>query len=187
MNQQNGMQSGGEALSGALHRALTVAADLGQVLASFDDYLVIAAEDRPLVPMVVPEWGGRTVLLRALSSRDRDEWTVRLMRDEPFEMDDGLRRAAEKRLTYGDRMLGANALLVARSIVGPDGERIFSDDQVGFLEARNAAVINRLADRVLELNGWTPAARAAEAERTVAAFDAGKDGSSSPSDATSSG
>jgi hypothetical protein len=181
MAAENGAGDG--ALTGAVTRALTVAADLGEVLASFDDFLAGAADDRPIVPVPVPEWGGRVVLMRAMSSRDRDEWTIRLMRDEPFDFDDATRRAREQRLTYADRMLGANALLVGRTIVGPDGARIFTDAQVGFLEARNAAVINRLADKALELNGFTQR----DVEQLEAARAAGKDGSASPSDAPSSG
>jgi len=170
-------------LSTALTRALTVAAELGEVLTSFDEFLQVAADDRPLVPVVVPEWGGRVVLLRAMGSRERDEWQIRFIRDESIEPDAAKREALEREHTYGERLIGDNARLVARSIVGPDGRRIFTDAQVGFLEDRNSAVISRLADQANELNGVT----ARDVERLAEARERGKDGSSSPSDTTSSG
>jgi hypothetical protein len=180
---ENGRRGGDDGLPTALSRALTVAAELGEVLSSFDEYLDVASDDRPLVPVAVPEWGGRVVLLRAMGSRERDDWQIRFIANDPIEPDQARREALERQHTYGERLLGDNARLVARSIVGPDGERIFSDAQTSFLEQRNSAVIDRLAKRAMELNGFTQA----DVEKLAEARAAGKDGSSSPSDAPSSG
>jgi len=168
------------ALAQALQAAVTATADLGDVLTSFDDFLVATADDRPIVPFQVPEWQNKTVLLRALSSRDRDRWQLRLTSD-----DYALLSPEEQRAQPKHRMaefVGWAAALVAQTIVTPSGDRLFSDDQAAVLEQRNAAAIDRIYVKAQELNGFTATDMAKlEDLRTDAKNSSAADGDAPPS------
>jgi hypothetical protein len=88
---------------------------------------IIAAEDRPVETVDVPEWGG-PVRLRGMSGQDR--WTWGNTRD-----------------TATDLM----AAMLVRCIVDDTGNRIFTDDDAPALALKSAGVLERLrrvADRL---------------------------------------
>ncbi len=129
-----------------------------ELLTTLDAWL--ALDDRPIVEVPVPEFG-RTVLMRAMSAADRDEWELRFIADQHVEPDPEKARERDRQMTYRERLAGAKAQIVARCVVNERGERIFSDQDVALLQQRNAAAINRLADRANELCGFTQADQAA--------------------------
>lgn len=99
---------------------------------------ILAAEDRPTEDVDVPEWGG-TVRLRALSGAERDAFETSMLDQR------GKPTAA--------RLQNFRARLLAASIVGEDGQRLFTDKDVATLGAKSGAVIDRLFERARRLSG----------------------------------
>ncbi len=99
---------------------------------------ILAADDRELEAVDVPEWGGE-VLLRALSGADRDAFEL-----EAF----GSKQA-------GEGMRNVRAKLVSRCIVDQDGNRLFEDADVEALGQKSAAALNRLFEKCRTMNGFT--------------------------------
>lgn len=103
----------------------------------------------------VPEWGG-SVLVRELRGRERDEWEASLtvQRGQQVVPDSANMRAK----------------LAARTIVDPDGEPLFTQQDVAALGELSAAALNRVFDVASRLSGLGPAA----------AEDAGKNSAAAP-------
>lgn len=97
---------------------------------------ILALDDRKVVEVEVPEWGGRKIRLMELSASDRDAWELQAYED----------RAAGKRTEH------VRARLVARSIVNGQGEREFADDAIEALGRKSAKALDRLYDAALKLN-----------------------------------
>ena len=96
----------------------------------------------------VPEWadpdtGSDVVLVRELRGRDRDEWEASLA------------------VQRGQRMVpdvaNMRAKLVARSVVGDDGEPLFSQQDVAALGELSAAALDRVFEVASRLSGLNPA------------------------------
>jgi hypothetical protein len=123
---------------------------------------ILAAEDLDTVIEPVPEWGG-DVTLKMLSAKERINWEQEVFPNGVVD--------TEKFLTS----------LVARSLVDGSGARMFSDDELDALGAKNPAVIARLREAAAKLNkiGQTDQK---EAEKNSAADSVSSDSSSSPSD-----
>ena len=101
---------------------------------------ILSAEDRETRTVSVHEWGGE-VLLRTMTGTDRNAYEQSLIR------------------VHGNQavpnMANASAKLLARCIVGEDGERLFTEAEIVELGKKSAAVLNRLADVAAEMNGLT--------------------------------
>src|SRR5258707_12795360 len=86
----------------------------------------------------VPEWGG-SVLVRELRGRERDEWEASLA------------------VQRGQRMVpdvaNMRAKLVARTVVGADGEPLFSQQDVAALGELSAAALDRVFEVASKLSG----------------------------------
>jgi hypothetical protein len=92
----------------------------------------------------VPEWadpdsGADVVLVRELRGRERDEWEASLavMRGKAMVPD----------------VANMRAKLVARSIVGDDGEPVFSQQDVAALGELSAAALDRVFEVASRLSG----------------------------------
>lgn len=92
---------------------------------------ILAADDRPVVSVNVPEWGG-VVILRALMLED-------LMRFQ----------SARSKSTDAEVL----AWLVAYSAVDDQGVLLFDEADVKALTRKATPVIKRLSDEALILNG----------------------------------
>ena len=95
---------------------------------------ILAVQDFTTKTVDVPEWGG-SVLLRGLSSRDKDKFETELAETQDLN--------------------NLRARLVVLSLVDENGERMFSDDEADSLGQKNALVIGRLFDEVRELSGMS--------------------------------
>jgi hypothetical protein len=95
---------------------------------------ILAAQDLKTEDVPVPEWGG-TVRLREMSAADIQDWL------------DG---------KSGDAGADAMASLLAASIVGEDGARLFAMADFAALKAKNGNVLRRLFDVAKRLNGIAP-------------------------------
>lgn len=89
-----------------------------------------------------PEWGGKDagVFIRGMTGAER----------ETFEED------VQKYRDEGQSIKAVRARLVATCAVDEDGNRIFTDDHIDTLNAKSAAVLDRLFDAVLSMSGIAP-------------------------------
>jgi hypothetical protein len=107
-----------------------------RALLSADDVdALFSGDDRTTVDLYIPEWK-KTVRLRQLCAAD-----LQAIQDIP----------------KGEGM----SLMVALSVVDASGNRLFKDHSR--LNARSVAVLSRIQDAALKLNGLTGAAAAAQA------------------------
>lgn len=95
----------------------------------------------------VPEWadpesGSDTVLVRELRGRERDEWEASL--------------AVQRGKQMVPDVANIRAKLVARSIVGDDGEPVFSQQDVAALGELSAAALDRVFEVASRLSGLNP-------------------------------
>lgn len=100
---------------------------------------ILKNTDLPTETVSVPEWGG-DVLVRALNGRERDEFeaSTLLIRDG---RDDGR------------DLRNVRAKLAAKAIVGEDGKRLFTDQDVWALGELSAAALTRVFEAVSRLSG----------------------------------
>lgn len=103
------------------------------------DYLsreeLIALDDLPTEDLAIPEWGGRTVRLRALTKGEQlDIRKAALVNGEP------------------DPEL-VELLAIVAALVEPK----LKPEDIGILRAKNAAAVNRIAARVAALAGLSEA------------------------------
>lgn len=100
---------------------------------------ILAVSDLKTVSVDVPEWGGE-VMVRMMSGTDRDEWEASLV----TVAEDGTRKP---------NMTNLRVKLVALTLVGEDGQRMFSVDEIGHLAGKSAAALNRVFEAAQKLNG----------------------------------
>lgn len=92
--------------------------------------------------VAVPEWGG-LVLVRELRGRERDEWEASL--------------AVQRGQQMVPDVANMRAKLVARSVVGEDGEPVFTQQDVNALGELSAAALDRVFEVASRLSGLNPA------------------------------
>jgi len=99
---------------------------------------ILKADDLPSAEVEVPEWGG-TVRVRGLTGTGRDEYWASLTveRDGQQVVDSA----------------NATAKLVARCVVGEDGEPLFTQRDVSELGERSGAALNRVFEVATRLSG----------------------------------
>ena len=96
----------------------------------------------------VPEWAdpdtdADTVLVRELRGRERDEWEASL--------------AVQRGKQMVPDVANMRAKLVARSVVGADGEPVFTPQDVAALGELSAAALNRVFEVASRLAGLSEA------------------------------
>lgn len=100
-----------------------------------DKTAILSAEDLKTEEVDVPEWGG-SVRVRTLTGSERDAFESSLIAA------DGQRNMANYR-----------ARLLSRALVGENGQRLFSDDEIPLLGGKSAAALDRLFAVAQRLNG----------------------------------
>lgn len=95
----------------------------------------------------VPEWmdpdsGADVVLVRELRGRERDEWEASL--------------AVQRGKQMVPDVANMRAKLVALSIVGDDGEPVFTRQDVNALGELSAAALDRVFEAAAKLSGLNP-------------------------------
>lgn len=101
---------------------------------------IINADDRAHEDVAVPEWGGEVRVI-GLSGTDRDAYEAAMV--------DAKGKPATQRLQ------NFRSKLVAKCLVDETGARLFTDDKVKALGAKNGAVIDRLFDTARRLSGMS--------------------------------
>lgn len=92
---------------------------------------ILAAEDFNYTDVECPEWGG-SVRVRSLSGGQRSVITQRVQDKNLDDMEE---------------------LLVIMACVDEDGNRIFTNKDLAALKKKSAAVISRIAKKIMELSG----------------------------------
>ena len=106
----------------------------------------------------VPEWGG-TVRVRELRGRERDEWEASL--------------AVQRGKQMVPDVANMRAKLVARSVVGEDGEPVFTQQDVSALGELSASALDRVFEVASRLSGLSEADLEAAAGNSGTAQDGG--------------
>lgn len=99
-----------------------------------------AADDRRWEDVDVPEWGGDVRIL-GLSGTERDAFQASMV------------RMGSQGNVQGVVLTDASAKLLAKCIVGADFERLYSDQDVRELGAKNGEVLQRLLKVAQRLSG----------------------------------
>lgn len=102
---------------------------------------ILNAPDLLTEEVSVPEWGGE-VLVRGMTGTERDA----------FETEIVLLKDGKKAELVRENI---RAKLVARCIVGDDGERIFNDADIYALGKKSAAALDRVFGIAQRLSGIT--------------------------------
>lgn len=110
-----------------------------------DKAAILAADDMAYEDIEVPEWGGR-IRVRSLTGAERDAYDA-----------ESWRRSQKPGSTALDDF---RIRRVAKAIIGEDGKRLFTDDEISLLGKKNGSVIDRIDDVVVRLSGLDREARA---------------------------
>ena len=98
---------------------------------------ILSKKGGKITELAVPEWGG-TVLLRVMTSRERDGF-----------------EAATLDKSGSARMVNIRARLAALSICDASGARLFNDAEIGLLGDLPAPAMDRIFDAAMRLNRIT--------------------------------
>ena len=100
---------------------------------------ILAVSDLKTEEVSVPEWGG-SVVVRMMTGADRDSFESSMVTVNA----DG---------TRSPNMVNMRAKLVALTMVGEDGNLLFSVDEIGHLAGKSAAALERVFNVAQRLNG----------------------------------
>lgn len=118
---------------------------------------------RNFLDVEIPEVG--CFRLRELSGTERDRFEVSVIHEENVTGADGKTQSVRK----VEAML-LRARLVALSLVGEDGKRLYADDEVEILsDAVPSSVLGRLFEAAQKLNGLDAAAQEAAGKNSESA------------------
>lgn len=97
---------------------------------------ILQADDKKTEKVEVPEWGG-TVIIRTLTGTERDQF--------------------EESILSGNKrdFKGVRAKLVALSIIGENGERLFTFEEAKLLGEKSARALDRVFGVAQRLSGFT--------------------------------
>lgn len=96
--------------------------------------LALSGKDREAVAVEVPEWGGETFFVKAMSLADQN----------------AMYGADDKPVEGADR----TALVLALSVYDADGSKVFEPADAADLLQASSAAVNRLAKVIRKLNGF---------------------------------
>jgi hypothetical protein len=99
---------------------------------------ILKADDLPSEDIAVPEWGG-VVRVRGLTGTGRDEYWASM--------------TVQRGNTQVIDSANATAKLVARCVIGEDGEPLFTQNDVHALGERSGAALNKVFEVATRLSG----------------------------------
>jgi hypothetical protein len=110
---------------------------------------ILEAQDLETEIVPVPEWGG-DVRVKGLTGEERDSYEAACLQERPSY--DAKGKQVRGRTEMARNLSNVRAKLVARSIVGEDGERLFTDHDVAVLGKKSAAALERVFDVAARLS-----------------------------------
>ncbi len=105
--------------------------------------LIEEAQDSPVEPMEIPEWGG-TFYLRTLGGDERDDY-------ENWLAGRGVGRGNGN----SRDLVGLRAKWASLCLGDSNGERLFGDDEISILAAKNGMVLERIRAEGMRFNGYS--------------------------------
>ena len=99
---------------------------------------ILAAKDLVTQTLKVAEWGG-DVIIRVMTAAERDNWDASL-----FTIDGKERKA---------NCQNVRARLLAMTLIGEDGERLFNENDIESLGKKSSKVLDKLFNIACEING----------------------------------
>jgi hypothetical protein len=117
---------------------------------------ILAADDLPREPLIVPEWG--------INGED-DGWIRGLTGTERDAYESSVRQFKGQQMVV--KLENVRARLVSLCLVDGEGNRVFSDKEVMALGAKSGKVLDRLFDQCAALSGLT----ADQVEELAEVFD----------------
>ena len=124
---------------------------------------ILESVDLKTATVEVPEWGG-TVTIRTMTGADRDSFEQTLVVTD----DKGGRKTD---------LSNMRAKLVAMTVIDDDGNRVFSEGDIGRLGKKSATALARIFDAAQVLNGMADSSEG----------DATKNSEADPSGVSTSG
>lgn len=129
-----------------------------KVLSSLAAWKERTKRSRPIHSVAIPEFtlpgeDEVIVLMQAMSGTQRENWGLRQIADESYEPDEELRKERDRQKTYGQMLKGSKVSLVAASVVDEEGRPIFEASDVAEIGEANAAGLERLYAKAVQLNG----------------------------------
>lgn len=106
---------------------------------------ILAQSDLGFVEVAVPEWGGTTVRLAAMSAAVRDQFELSTYQD------------AEAAKKAGGHSTNVRARMAVFSIVDDTGELVFKEADIPALGKKSAKALDRIYDAAKKLNGYSEA------------------------------
>jgi hypothetical protein len=113
---------------------------------------ILAAQDLETREVEVKQWGG-SVIVRALSGKERDAYEASCMVERPAIAADGKRVRGQMEMHRS--LLNIRAKLVVRALVDEGGNRLFKDTDAAALGEKSGAALDQLFDVAAELSGLT--------------------------------
>ncbi len=122
-----------------------------------DRAAIIAAQDLGYQDVDVPEWGG-TVRVYALSATQNDKLHLQVL-----DMSESMKASALNGKNGGDfeikldmdKWAESKAQVVVWTVADGDGNRLFTQKDIGTVGLKSGEVIDRLYDVAIELSGAT--------------------------------
>jgi hypothetical protein len=100
--------------------------------------MILAARDLPFEVVEVKEWGG-AVHVSTMSGAERERFL------------DSIKGSEQTPTEFASRMLSA-------VVVGEDGERLFTVEDMAALGEKNPEVVGRVLEVAMRINGYGPKA-----------------------------
>ena len=125
---------------------------------------ILEFDDRPTLELLMPEWGGRSVLIRSLSSTQIDSFEAGIM----------------DKNGKPTRLQNLRARFATMVLVNDAGEPLFREQQVVQLGNKSARALTRIWEAGRKFNKMDDDA-VESAEKNSEAAQSGSSGSSSPS------
>lgn len=101
---------------------------------------ILNYDDLPREPLVIPEWGDKTVYVRVLPSDVLDEYEASLL---------------NKATGRATNLENATARFVVLTLCYADGKRMFNDGQAGALGKKSSKALQRIGEVAKRINGLT--------------------------------
>ena len=105
---------------------------------------ILGIEDTQTKDVEVPEWGGKKIRVRSMTSEERDRWETSLMK-------------IDKKGNRQFFMQNMRARLIALCAINSKGQRLFSEEHILALGQKNASPISRIYEAAQKLSGITEA------------------------------
>ena len=108
---------------------------------------ILGADDRKTDELEVPEWGG-SVKIRSMSGSEVQKYVEAVQADE-------------------DADIKHMCLLIHFSVVGDDGKKLFSTEDIEALADKNLLVLRSVSEACIAVNGLNQAEVADELKKTA--------------------